>query len=190
MVAYKAPVDVIAGVTAGFTSGVNTATFEDFKGWEVIPNRIGLGPQIPGTDYTWDATTGRIVLLKTGDTFQDGEAWHFEFQVKFSGTIGQANYNSGAVKQYPHTLVIKTANWATEENEVVTYMCRREGGQEAKKGFNHTDQTVNYVLYMPLPVDTIQIGTPVEVYAEDNELLAADAVKQFSRGQLNARAWI
>lgn len=82
---YRQPELLQAGVTPGFTSGVNTVTFDgtdgapDFRGWEIIPERIGQGTMKKNIDYTWDIVTGEWTLLEYLDTFQDTEYFFIQF---------------------------------------------------------------------------------------------------------------
>jgi hypothetical protein len=101
------------------------------------------------------------------------------------------------VKQYPHTIIAsivpgttsrdENGNWQPDASADITYQCRYEpaGGNAF---FEMADgQRVNYsgIIYMPVSVDDIPVGTKVTVTG-----ILTETVKRFSRGQLNARAWI
>jgi hypothetical protein len=93
------------------------------------------------------------------------------------------------VNQYPHTAIIKDTNWSTETECESELKCRAETGGNAKKGFNQDDVTPKAVIYFPLPMEPIEIGTSMEV-RDGERVVVADTVKQFSPGQLNARIWL
>ena len=84
---YRRPELVQAGTTTGFDSGVNTVTFDgtdgkaDWRGWEIIPERIGQGTLKKNIDYTWDIITGEWVLLGS-DVFGAGEYFFVQFQLQ------------------------------------------------------------------------------------------------------------
>lgn len=46
-----------------------------------------------------------------------------------------------------------------------------------------------WVVYFPHSVARISLGVALEIY-QDEELIITDTVKQFYRGQLNARVWL
>lgn len=83
---YKAPQYLTAGVTVGLTPGTNAATFdgtagkEDWRGWIPILTRSGI--MKPGIDYSWNATTGEMILLKLGDKFGPQEDFFAAFQLR------------------------------------------------------------------------------------------------------------
>jgi hypothetical protein len=81
---YKNAVVVQADFTAGFASGVNTATFTDWIGFDIaIIDRLGTGPMKEGIDYSWNKNTGLLTLLQAGDLFGVGEY----FQVQFAANV-------------------------------------------------------------------------------------------------------
>ena len=104
------------------------------------------------------------------------------------------------VKQYPHRLVMTTAtgsvqdgngNWVSGSLVTTEKACRAEPNSRnaTVKAEDGTAVQFDFTVYMPLPVDTIVVGSNVEVYNGD-ELLSTNTVKRFTRGQLNARLWL
>lgn len=85
---YRRPELIQAGTTTGFTSGVNTVTFDgtdgkaDWRGWEIIPERIGQGTMKKNIDYSWDIITGEWTLLEAADVFEPGEYFFVQFQLQ------------------------------------------------------------------------------------------------------------
>jgi hypothetical protein len=84
---FKATEQITADATTGFTSGVNTATFDgtsgtqDWRGWEVSTmDRMGTGPMKKGIDYSWNKVTGEFLLLNSGDVFAPDEWFNVDFQ--------------------------------------------------------------------------------------------------------------
>lgn len=104
------------------------------------------------------------------------------------------------VKQYPHRLVITTksgstqdgnGNWVPGTDTIIEKGCRAEpnGRNATVKAADGTAIVFDYTVYLPLPIDTIVVGSKVDVYS-GGELLATNTVKRFTRGQLNARLWL
>jgi hypothetical protein len=108
------------------------------------------------------------------------------------------------VKQYPHKMILTIIPGGQVQDEngdfgpaspvTVEKECRADasGGNGYVSGPGGTRINYSYVVYMPLPVDTIETGTLVEVQdpANNNETILRDKVLQFYRGQLNARVWL
>jgi len=84
-----------ADSTPGFSSGVNSVTFdgtggkEDWRGWDISTlNRMagGSGVMKKGVDYSWNPSTGTLALLNTGELFNPGEWFNVDFAVQTSQT--------------------------------------------------------------------------------------------------------
>ena len=110
------------------------------------------------------------------------------------------------ISQYPHTIKFfipaestRDANgdWvipATPPTELV-----KKGRAELKHSssvstaYIHGEDGVQLqyqcIIYLPLPVPILLPGTQVQVW-DGNRLIAESNIKQFSKGQLNARVWI
>lgn len=104
------------------------------------------------------------------------------------------------VKQYPHTLTITTTsgsiqdgngNWVPGSISHTFKNCRAEPNNKNAmvKADDGTQVVFDFTVYIPLPVDIIAVGAQVKVYDGD-QLLGANTVKRFSKGQLNARVWL
>jgi len=107
------------------------------------------------------------------------------------------------VKQYPHTIKLypvkgdsmqdNNGNWITPEDggEPESYPCRMEPRSTAGfvTGVDGTQLTYSSIVYMPLSVPDIQVMTRVSIF-KGELLVGVGTVKQFSRGQLNARVWL
>lgn len=95
---YKKPVLIKAGVTSGFTSGVNTATFTDWISWVPIIERIGAGTMKLGIDYSFDTTTGLWTLLVANDVFVQNEYFFVQFELSDSAAaIIEDSFSSGTL---------------------------------------------------------------------------------------------
>ncbi|HEY4288274.1 MAG TPA: hypothetical protein VGN00_14315 [Puia sp.] len=88
-VAYRATEQIVADVTTGFSSGVNTVVFdgtdgrEDWRGWDIATlDRIGSDSMKRGVDYSYDKVTGTLTLLVDGDLFGPNEWYNVDFQVQ------------------------------------------------------------------------------------------------------------
>lgn len=106
------------------------------------------------------------------------------------------------VTQYPHKMTIvarqdnerdDSGEWEESEDPGTSDItCRAE--PNSTNGFMQTvDGTsvkYDWTVYIPLPVDDIDPGTQAEIFDDNNVSLGKGSVKRFSRGQLNARAWI
>lgn len=104
--------NIQAGVTAGFAAGVNSVTFADWIGWEIIPHRGMTTILVKGTDYTYDIETGTMVLITVDDVFNNNEWWHIAFEEKVA-TAG----NSSAYGRPFSSLKLITANAAIAAND-------------------------------------------------------------------------
>lgn len=88
----RATEQIEADSTTGFTSGVNTVTFdgtsgaEDWRGEEIstLDRMGGIGPMKKGIDYSWNHTTGRLTLLQPGDVFGPHEWFNVDFALKIT----------------------------------------------------------------------------------------------------------
>lgn len=104
------------------------------------------------------------------------------------------------IKQYPHRLVITTTtgsvqdgngNWEPGSTSTTEKACRAEPNSKNAqvKTADGTAVIFDFTVYLPLPVDSIAVGTTVSVYS-GNDLLGKNTVKRFTKGQLNARVWL
>lgn len=82
----KSPQDIQVGVTPGLTAGANTATFADWKGWDITVEDIGAGTMKRGTAYSYDITTGTITLLGQDHKFIPFQRFFVRFEPKIIGT--------------------------------------------------------------------------------------------------------
>lgn len=88
-VKQKSSIQITADITTGFTSGVNTFTFdgtsgtEDWRGWDLdTVFRMATGPMKKGVDYSWNPTTGTFTLLIVGDLFGPREWLNVQFALQ------------------------------------------------------------------------------------------------------------
>jgi hypothetical protein len=104
------------------------------------------------------------------------------------------------VKQYPHTVTIKTMTDATQDangNMVpgVPTDLVMTGRYEPANGNGTVEATdgtrINYtgIVYLPLPASSLKPGSPVEV-KNGATVLCIGKILRFSLGQLNARIWL
>lgn len=105
------------------------------------------------------------------------------------------------VIQYPHTGKVylpgdsqrdATGNWiASDVSLQLQTKCRAEParGSQYVVGLNGQQITFWCIVYMPIPDDEVKPGMLFEVWDGENLIIKTD-VKQFSRGQLNARVWL
>jgi len=83
---FRSPALIQCGVTTGVSSGTNSLTLDgtggapDIRGWAINIERISMGTIKPGTDYSYNQTTGLITLLNSGDIFQPNEWFNISFQ--------------------------------------------------------------------------------------------------------------
>ena len=107
------------------------------------------------------------------------------------------------VTWYPHTLELSTpadseqdadGNWVAAAGTTVETLCRAEVRERVTDGLRPaTDGNViqyGWVIYMPQGAPSLPVGASVTVKDESLNIVASDTVKRFSRGQLNARAWL
>lgn len=105
------------------------------------------------------------------------------------------------VKQYPHSAIAKTAGNSVKDSEgewvkvgeetILETDCRAEPAKANQylEGADGKRITLVSVVYMPIPPIDLEPGTLFEV-RDGEKLIVRETVKQYSRGQLNARVWL
>jgi hypothetical protein len=194
LVNYFPPVDIEVDVTPGIVSGTNIAVFdgtngsEDWRGRKAIVSQPGTGPLVKNRDYVWNSSTGALTITSA---FEPNQFFHIEFeltdiQISLSTSFGEP------LIQYPHLIVINSSNWNSSSQATVEKKGRCELGSNARKGFNEEDPTIipKAIIYVPLPVPDVQIGDIIKAINEQGKELIGGPVRQFSKGQLNARIWL
>lgn len=91
-IAYRAPEQITADATTGFSSGVNTVVFdgtggkEDWRGFDIgTLNRMGgEGDMKKGVEYSWNVNTAQLQLLGAGDLFNPNEWFNVDFVMQVS----------------------------------------------------------------------------------------------------------
>jgi|GEM_PF-2443111 len=110
----RAEEQIEADVTTGFLSGANSVTFDgtggkaDWRGWNINPERIGIGTMKRGLDYSYDITTGTFALLVNGDTFQPNEWFNIVFDAQANTTGGSVSTNNDFPIQLITTNIVLT----------------------------------------------------------------------------------
>jgi hypothetical protein len=105
------------------------------------------------------------------------------------------------VRQYPHTISIQldsadstldtSGNWMPAAAAApLTYTCRAEpsNGNALVKVADGTQVVYQWMVYMPLPVESIYPGSNVVLTMDGQQVKGS--VKRLSKGQLNARIWL
>lgn len=179
-------------------SSMNGATDVDvpqFAGIDILVVRRGLG-FLSGDEYEVKSSGG-FRLIKPGDKVVTDEV----YTLVPSGFIIELKPVSYKVIQYPHILTVTipedaqqdgNGNWVNNSDPFVYQTtCRAEPttGNKFITGSDGQQLTFRSIIYMPLPVQIIPDGALVEVY-DGNRRIIRDDVKQFYKGQLNARAWV
>lgn len=119
----KATEQIQADVTTGFTSGVNTVTFdgtsgaEDWRGWEIstLSRLGGIGDMKKGSglDYTWNKNTGQLLLQQAGDVFAPNEWFNVEFEDQITDGSTSVPVNLPLFR----TPLIKTVNYSVSAGD-------------------------------------------------------------------------
>ncbi len=117
-VTARAPEQITADTTTGFSSGVNTVVFdgtggkEDWRGFDIgTLNRMGgEGVMKKGVEYSWNPNTGTLQLLTAGDLFNPGE-W---FNVSFVLQVTQQTSSPPASYPAFATPKVITANYPVD----------------------------------------------------------------------------
>lgn len=180
---------------------------------QVDGNRIDL-PQFAGMDLLVSLRglsffdDSEVSILPTGGfqltdkTFVLGEKYTV---IPISSIRPASSYAPGNVRQYPHTVKFyslpdtsRDANGDWITGAVPTLVIKR-GRAEVRSGNNNANAYITgadgvqvtffCIVYLPLPVDRFAPGTMVEVLDGDH-MLVRTHIKQFSKGQLNARIWL
>lgn len=104
------------------------------------------------------------------------------------------------VKQYPYAgkaivtgdSVKVGSSWIeAEPTTILETKCRVEPARSSQylQGQDGKSITYNSIVYMPIPSVDLKPGTLFEVW-DGEKLIVREMVKQYSRGQLNARVWL
>ena len=105
------------------------------------------------------------------------------------------------VIQYNHTGIINLpgssvqgadGNWPEGVSEVqFETVCRAEPSKGNSYIIGQGGKRIEFscIVYMPIPEQEIKPGTLFEVWDGERQIVNTD-VKQFSKGQLNARVWL
>lgn len=95
------------------------------------------------------------------------------------------------VVQYPHIIRFTAKNQVTLATVSYEGKGRLEESGNALVGLNTQGHTIKAIFYMPPPASAtlIKIGQKVDIY-DGETLLMSDTVKNFVKGQLNARIWL
>lgn len=91
-ISFRPPIVIQVDTFAGLVGNTNTATFDgttvggvtkdDWRGWDIEIERIGIGTMKPSIDYNFNKITGYFTLLVTGDIFGPGEYFNVRFILK------------------------------------------------------------------------------------------------------------
>lgn len=106
------------------------------------------------------------------------------------------------ISQYPHTIKFfipvdsiqdENGNWIPSETPPTELV--KKGRAELKssnayvKGEDGIQFQYSCLVYLPLPIGTLIPGIKVQVW-DGSDLIAESHLKQFHKGQLNAKVWI
>jgi len=175
--------------------GLDQINLSQFSGYDIDVARSGF-PLAEDTEYQ-NLPSGGFKLI-------DGSK--FILNERYSVTplpkqIAQDPTPTYPINQYPHTLTLTSisssvqdgnGDWVQGDITVSERVCRAEPASSGRYlvAANGDKIYYDFVIYMPLPAETIAPGTKAEISNQDLEILAAGQIKRFNRGQLNARAWL
>jgi len=193
---------IVIKITAEL-AGLSQINLPQFSGFEVMVSRRGLGELDDGAENPADKEYNSLptggFALTDGAEFTLGE--RYTVTPLPNPVIADPSIPVFPVSQYPHILILTTisgsvqdgqGNWVTGPATITQRPCRQEpsSGGRYLVGAGGVKIYYDFVLYMPLPADTIAAGTKCEVYDRQDNLLVSGTVKRFNLGQLNARAWV
>jgi hypothetical protein len=180
---------------SGFLIGDNKIVIPEFAGLNISVSQRGVGELLTSEFST--LPEGGFQL--TSGTFAEGDY----FTVTPLSAIQYPSKYIGAFTRYPHKLTIWKAdpstqdsngNWVTGWDIIKQTHCRAEPNLSVRDGLMNAGdgKVVNYswTVYMPANGPEIGTGAKVVISNADDTEIASDTVKRFSRGQLNARAWL
>lgn len=184
-------------ISAG-QAGQNTLLIPEFAGMEILVSRRGVG----------DLLASEITVLPQGgfslnapDVFNEGDV----FTVS---PLGRSSFFPSVpvfpANQYPHLLQVTvlepstqnptTGDWVPGASTVIEYPCRAEPAVSVNDGLRSAADgkvlSYGHTLFMPIGAPTLKVGAAAKVLDGDANEIASDTIKRFSRGQLNARAWL
>ena len=187
----KAKVIVIGEAEANGTQ----VSIPEYEGYDLLILRGGF--PVASSKYIV-LSDGGFELTTPGDKVLLGETFAV-FAVPVSSSDGISTVYS--VAQYPHRLIAvqyeldavqdENGDWLQQNSSLINQACRAE--PNSKGGFIPVADGKSYlfewVIYLPLPVIELKIGTKVTIEWHGQKLGKGE-VKRFSKGQLNARIWL
>ncbi|HEY4207984.1 MAG TPA: hypothetical protein VGM31_14270 [Puia sp.] len=183
--------------------GLSQIILPQFSGYDVMVSRRGLGELDDGeldlANKEYDSLPNGGFALTDGATFTLNERYTVTPLPNL--VVFDPSAPVYPVFQYPHILSLTTiatsaqdgqGNWVAGAATITQRPCRQEpsSGGRYLVGAGGMKIYYDFVLYMPLPSETIAAGTKAEVYDQENSLLVSGTIKRFNKGQLNARAWV
>lgn len=173
----------------------DTMILPQYSGFDIQVSRRGIGP-LEEDDYTELPEGG--FSLTSGVKFILNEVYTVS---PLPESLPQGTSEPYPLMQYPHRMVITLVsdsaqdaqgNWIQGSMTVTERICRAEPSSSGRylNGADGEKIYFDFILYMPLPADTIPPGAEIQVYNADDELMVNGNLKRFNRGQLNARAWV
>lgn len=185
-----------------------TITAEQHGSYRIdLPQFAGLDLLISLRAFAFFDTSEVSILSSggfqlTGKTFVEGEKYTV---IPTSSIQPASSYAPGNVRQYPHTVKIYSIpDSVRDENGDwipggAPTMVLKKGRAEVRSGNNNANAYITgsdgvqitffCIVYLPLPIDRFPPGTLVEVLDGDQQIVRS-TIKQFSKGQLNARIWV
>jgi hypothetical protein len=109
---FKPSVQIQVDVTAGLVNNTTSATFDgtsgkpDFRGYKIIPERLGTGTMW-AADYSWNAATGFWQLLNTGDKFQPLEKFNISFEPFSTSSTINSDVKQSIIANYVYVMYMK-----------------------------------------------------------------------------------
>jgi hypothetical protein len=182
-------------IISGPLVGADKLVIPQFAGYSLSVNKRGVG----------DLTSGEFTVLPEGGfqltsgAFLAGEA----FTVT---AIAQEPYPTifqNVFNRYPHRLTSwkkaestqnANGNWVTGYDIVIDTHCRAEVRTSSDDGLIDAQDgkvtAFSFTLYFPVNGPSVGVGAKVNITDADGSLITSDTIKRFSRGQLQARAWL
>lgn len=181
---------------SGVLIGANQIIIPEFAGHGLRVSRRGIGELLPAEFFVLQAGGFQLAA----GVFADGDV--------FTVTPQPAGYQYPTVlpkpfTRFPHMLRVvamsastlnSNGDWEQGEDMIIETHCRLEPAVRVTDGLQGVvdGRAVNYdwVLYMPANAPQLGVGATATITDADLQVIASDTIKRFSRGQLNARAWL
>lgn len=181
-------------------NGGNIVSVPELSGKLFELSRRGVGDYM---ESEFQPIAGGGFRLLDGTTVATGEVFFARtYTQQNSSEFADFGIQVGPFVQYPHSFIATVVMGGgydtmgdiltTPVKMTVTKQCRLEDGAGSGYvvGVDGSKINFSWIVYIPLPIEVVPVGSKVQVKNSNGDVLCNDSVKQMIVGQLNARVWL